>query len=740
MSKRLLGIGLFAAILACGALSWPLQARARSSYYGSRCASCHGSSPTTCVGCHFHLGTLGASTDRTSYAPGSTVTVTITGGNQPGWVRGVVLDSSGRELARSPNDATFPIRITLAAPIVSGTHNWTAGVYVNGGTTADPANTGHGTTRRALPAFTVTAAADTSAPSAPTNLTSPSRTSTSVSLSWTASTDGVGVTGYDVYRGTTLAGSSTTTSYTVTGLTANTAYSFTVRARDAAGNVSGASAALSVTTSTGTATAGLRVQYRAAITAATTNQVKPVFNVVNGGTTTVALNTLTLRYWYTIDGAQPQTHWCDWAARGCANITARFVSMGTATSSADSYLEVGFTAGAGSLSPGQSTGEVQSRFAKNNWTNYNQSNDHSFDATKTAFADWNRVTLHQNGVLVWGTEPTGGGTADTAAPSAPTNLTSPSKTSTSVSLAWTASTDNVGVTGYDVYRGTTLAGTSTTTSSTVTGLTANTAYSFTVRARDAAGNVSASSAALSVTTSAASTASISVAVSSLDFGNVQLSSSRSQTVAIRNAGGTALDVTLSRSSSTSTEFTPSPSTFSLAPGGRKIGVVTYQPTATGADTGALLVTSNDAAAPSLSVSLRGNCVANPFPGCVPTSPTHPTDPNCAACHSTNPCTGAGGYPGCTPTSPTHTTSSNCVSCHSTNPCTSGGVYPGCAAPSNSRHAGRTDCATCHSANPCTSFPFPGCRMPSEDHSATNANCAQCHGSNPCSGDDDEEDD
>ncbi|WP_304608588.1 glycosyl hydrolase family 18 protein [Hyalangium versicolor] len=95
-------------------------------------------------------------------------------------------------------------------------------------------------------------------------------------------------------------------------------------------------------------------------------------------------------------------------------------------------------------------------------------------------------------------------TGDTQAPSAPGNLASPSKTSTSVSLSWSASTDNVGVTGYDVYRGTTLAGSSSSTSFTVSGLSANTAYSFSVKAKDAAGNVSAASSTLSVTTSAAS--------------------------------------------------------------------------------------------------------------------------------------------------------------------------------------------------------------------------------------------
>ena len=96
----------------------------------------------------------------------------------------------------------------------------------------------------------------------------------------------------------------------------------------------------------------------------------------------------------------------------------------------------------------------------------------------------------------------GGGNppTDTVAPSVPTGLQAGAITNTSVALTWTPSTDNVGVTGYDIYRGTTLAGTSTTASFTATGLTASTAYSFTVRAKDAAGNVSASSAAVAATT------------------------------------------------------------------------------------------------------------------------------------------------------------------------------------------------------------------------------------------------
>ncbi|MFD9305392.1 carbohydrate binding domain-containing protein [Streptomyces sp. NPDC060048] len=93
-----------------------------------------------------------------------------------------------------------------------------------------------------------------------------------------------------------------------------------------------------------------------------------------------------------------------------------------------------------------------------------------------------------------------GGTADTQAPTTPGSLTSTGKTSTTASLAWTASTDNVGVSGYDVYRGGTKVTTSTTNSATVTGLTPGTAYTFSVRARDLAGNASPASNTLNVTT------------------------------------------------------------------------------------------------------------------------------------------------------------------------------------------------------------------------------------------------
>src|SRR5712692_2321744 len=89
---------------------------------------------------------------------------------------------------------------------------------------------------------------------------------------------------------------------------------------------------------------------------------------------------------------------------------------------------------------------------------------------------------------------------DTTAPSTPTGLTGAAAGSTAANLSWSASTDNVGVTGYIVLRNGVQVATPVTTSFADTGLSAATTYSYTVAARDAAGNISANSTSVSVTT------------------------------------------------------------------------------------------------------------------------------------------------------------------------------------------------------------------------------------------------
>ncbi|TCP27860.1 putative secreted protein (Por secretion system target) [Tenacibaculum skagerrakense] len=86
----------------------------------------------------------------------------------------------------------------------------------------------------------VTAGSDTQAPSTPSNVQASSITQTTATVSWNASTDNVGVTGYEVFQGSTSLGTVTGTSANLTGLTAGTSYTISVRAQDAAGNISNA--------------------------------------------------------------------------------------------------------------------------------------------------------------------------------------------------------------------------------------------------------------------------------------------------------------------------------------------------------------------------------------------------------------------------------------------------------------------------------------------------------------------
>ncbi|MDH7446538.1 reprolysin-like metallopeptidase [Aquimarina sp. 2201CG14-23] len=97
---------------------------------------------------------------------------------------------------------------------------------------------------------------DTQAPSTPSSLAASNTTTTATDLSWNASTDNIAVTGYDVYRGNTVIATVAGTSYTATGLSPDTAYSFRVKAKDAAGNESSFSNTVNVTTDAGTPNTG----------------------------------------------------------------------------------------------------------------------------------------------------------------------------------------------------------------------------------------------------------------------------------------------------------------------------------------------------------------------------------------------------------------------------------------------------------------------------------------------------
>jgi mannan endo-1,4-beta-mannosidase len=169
---------------------------------------------------------------------------------------------------------------------------------------------------------------DTQPPSTPGTPVASGVTATSVTLNWTASTDDVGVTGYEVYRAAgngsfTVVGSPATTTFTSTGLTASTTYRFQVRARDAVPNFSANSGILSVTTQSGGGGGSCRVSYS---TRDWSNGFTATVTVTNTGTTTV--DGWTLGFSYTEGQRVTQPGWgATWTqAAGSANVTGTNLS------------------------------------------------------------------------------------------------------------------------------------------------------------------------------------------------------------------------------------------------------------------------------------------------------------------------------------------------------------------------------------------------------------------------------
>lgn len=127
-------------------------------------------------------------------------------------------------------------------------------------------------------------------------------------------------------------------------------------------------------------------------------------------------------------------------------------------------------------------------------------------------------------------------TQDTEAPSTPLNLKAFNVTNSVIDLYWNESIDNVGVTGYEIYQGDTLIKTVATTNYTVSGLTSNTEYSFSVRAKDLAGNKSEFSNILKVTTETIDTESPTTPSNLIDLEITQTSVHLSWDVSTDNVG------------------------------------------------------------------------------------------------------------------------------------------------------------------------------------------------------------
>ena len=289
------------------------------------------------------------------------------------------------------------------------------------------------------------AAADTEAPTAPTEVTATDITTTTAKVTWTASTDNVGVAGYNVYvndsetpvNGETLV---TGTEYALENLTAGTEYKVTVKAVDAAGNVS-EGAVYTFTTKNAADTEAPTAPGNVAVTDVTTTTAKVTWSEATDNVGVVGYNV------YLNEAKVNETliTTTEYDLTALTEETAYSVRV-TAVDAAENESE--------------------------------RSEAATFTTPKTQ---------------------------DTEAPSVPAGVTASDVTQTGAKITWTASADNVGVAGYNVYLGESRVNTSpvTVTEYDLTGLTANTEYTVTVSAVDAAGNESARSEAATFTTLAA---------------------------------------------------------------------------------------------------------------------------------------------------------------------------------------------------------------------------------------------
>ena len=274
-------------------------------------------------------------------------------------------------------------------------------------------------------------ATDTTAPTVPTGLNA-TATSVQVSLSWQASSDDTGVTGYEIFRDDISQGTVTTNQYSDNNTTAGQNYSYQVLAYDDAGNMSAKSAGLSVTTPT--------PPPPPADTTAPT--------VPNGLSATKTATQVTL----------------SWQA------------------STDNIGVTGYEV----FRDGSSRGTVSTN--QYNDTNVVSGQSYSYQVLASDLAG--NKSAKSNALAVDVPLP-----ADTTAPSVPTGL-SATTTTTQVNLNWQASTDNIGVTGYEIFRDGISRGTVSTNQYNDTNVASSQSYSYQVLAFDLAGNLSTKSSAL----------------------------------------------------------------------------------------------------------------------------------------------------------------------------------------------------------------------------------------------------
>ena len=341
---------------------------------------------------------------------------------------------------------------------------------------------------------------DTQPPTAPGNLAASSVTSRSVSLSWSASTDNVGVVAYDVLRNGTLVTTVLGLNYTDIGLDPGTTVNYSVVARDPGGNTSPAATTSATTLSRGTVVLRVNTGGPAVVDSFGTSWAAD--HAYNTGTTSSTVQAIDR----TVDDTIFKTRRLDSAAAAPDLIYSFTVPNG------DYEVQLFFSENdTANSAVGKRVFDVslEGTLALDNFDIFASAGAPytAVIATATTSVGDGQLNIHfgrvtgnpqVNAIKVISLPP-----AEDVPPSTPGNLHTVNITASAVSLEWDESTDNVGVTGYQISRDGLVVQTVASTAFTDTGLAANTTYSYEVRARDAAGNLS-DPATLSATTLAPS--------------------------------------------------------------------------------------------------------------------------------------------------------------------------------------------------------------------------------------------
>ncbi|WP_082422457.1 endonuclease [Aquimarina longa] len=359
--------------------------------------------------------------------------------------------------------------------------------------------------------FGNTGGTDTQAPTVPANISASGTTKTTTVLSWSASTDNISVTGYNIYKNGAFLSTSTSTNYTVTGLTGNTAYSFFVKAKDAAGNISAKSTTITVTTKEGStggnnATALFFSEY---VEGSSHNKALEIANYTGQS---INLSGYTIKKQSNGSGAwSGAVNLSGVLATNDVFIAANSSASSTIKNKADlisgsSVLQFNGNDPVGLFKNGELIDIIgnfsggSSNFGKN--VTLRRKSNVSSPSPTYKVSEWDSYAKNTFDDL--GTHTFAGGNGDTGtdteSPSTPDNLVVSNITKNSVQLSWDPSTDNIDVKGYTIYKDNSILTTTTATSYTISSLTSGTTYRFKVQAYDAAENTSLVSNSISATT------------------------------------------------------------------------------------------------------------------------------------------------------------------------------------------------------------------------------------------------